>query len=207
MDKIDLRKDLKHLYNPSAKEVSIVEVPTMNFIMVDGRGNPNTEPEFQTAVEALYGAAYTLKFSLKKSGAGPDFSVMPLEGLWWMDDMTQFSADNKDQWKWTLMIALPDFVTPDMIDGVIKELQAKKDNPSIAKLYFAPFEEGTAVQIMYVGPYSEEASTIARMHEFAKSNGYGLAGKHREIYLSDPRRTAPEKLKTVLRQPVRKVEG
>jgi len=208
MSKLDLKKDLKNLYNPSAKEVSVIEVPTMSFIMIDGAGSPNTAPEFPEAIEALYGAAYTLKFCLKKSGVGPEFAVMPLEGLWWMDDMTQFSMENKDQWKWTLMIAQPDFITGDMVDGAIKQLRTKKDSEAVSRLRFDSLDEETAVQIMHIGPYSEESPTIARLHEFAKSNGYELVGRHHEIYLSDPRRCAPEKLKTIIRQPVSgKVEG
>jgi hypothetical protein len=208
MGKVDLKKDLKNLYNPSVREVSVVEVPAMNFIMVDGAGDPNTAPEFKEAVEALYGTAYTLKFSLKKSGIGPEFAMMPLEGLWWMDDMSRFISEHKDLWKWTLMIALPDFIASEMIDEAIKQLRARKDSPAVSKVRFENLDEGTAVQMMHIGPYSEEAPNIAKVHEFARSNGYVLAGKHHEIYLSDPRRCAPEKMKTIIRQPVsRRAEG
>ena len=206
MTKTDLRKELNALYAPSAKDFALVDVPELNFLMVDGRGDPNTAPAFQEATEALYSVAYTAKFALKKNG-GEDFAVMPLEGLWWTEDMRLFSAEKKDDWFWTLMIAQPAQVTSALIQEAIKELAKKKNPPALAKVRFANYHEGTAVQILHIGPYATEGPVIARMHTFIAENGYEPAGKHHEIYLGDPRRTAPEKLKTIVRQPVRLKKG
>ncbi len=203
MPKIDFKKELKHLYKPSAKEVVLVDVPPMNFLMIDGRGDPNTAQEYKDAIEALYAASYALKFMIKRGEAAIDYTVMPLEGLWWTDDMSQFSADNKDIWKWTAMIMQPEYVTGDLVDAALQEVERKKNPPALSKIRFETLHEGLAVQIMHIGPWSAEEPAIERLHAFAKENGYELRGKHHEIYLSDPRRTAPERLKTVVRQPVR----
>jgi len=199
--KLDLKKELRHLYQPSAKEVVAVEVPPMNFLMVDGEGDPNRVPEFQEAVEALYGVSYTLKFMLKKSELAADYVVMPLEGLWWTEDMCEFSMDNKDMWKWTLMIIQPDLVTADQVAEAIRQLAEKKNPPALGKLRFERFEEGRAAQILHMGPYDQEPATIEKLHDFITQEGSTPTGKHHEIYLSDPRRTRPERLKTILRQP------
>ncbi|MFQ5410248.1 MAG: GyrI-like domain-containing protein [Anaerolineales bacterium] len=201
MSKIDPKKELKHLYRPSAKIIVVVDVPPMNFLMVDGHGDPNTAQEYQDAVEALYAVAYALKFMSKKE-KGMDFVVPPLEGLWWVDNMEEFTTEDKSAWKWTAMIMQPESVTPEMFEGALKQVEKKKNPPALSKLRFERFHEGLSVQIMYFGPYSEEGPTIEKMHDFIEKNGYEPRGKHHEIYLSDPRRTAPEKLKTVLRQPV-----
>jgi len=205
MSKIDFKKVLKHLYRPSAREVSVVEVPPMNFLMIDGAGDPNVSPAYQQAVEALFSLSYALKFRVKKS-KGVDYVVMPLEGLWWTDDPAQFSMSNKAIWKWTAMIMQPEFVTAEMVTEALDELRKKKALPALEKVRFETYCEGLAVQIMHIGPYAAEEPTIARLHSFIRENGYELNGKHHEIYLSDPRRTAPEKLKTILRQPIRKAE-
>lgn len=202
MAKVDFKKELKHLYNPP-KKITLVDVPLMNFLMGDGRGDPNTSPDFQAITEALYGLAYTVKFAVKSEGQ--DFVVPPLEGLWWMEDMTAFSPEAKDEWLWTLMIMQPQWVTAEAVEAAREEAGRKKDLPALADLRFEPYHEGRAAQIMYVGRYADEGPTIQRMHEFIAAEGYAPAGKHHEIYLSDPRRTAPEKFKTVIRQPVRKV--
>ena len=202
MSKIDLKKDLKHLYSASSKEPALVDVPTAKFLMIDGKGDPNHAPEFREAVEALYGTAYTLKFMLKKRGIGPEYAVMPLEGLWWVEDMRLFSAEKKDDWLWTLMIMQPEWVTEELFREAATELKQRKDPPALAKIRLESFHEGPAAQIMYIGPYSDEGPTIERLHTFIHGYGHELAGKHHEIYLSDPRRTAPEKLKSIIRQPV-----
>jgi len=202
MKKVDLRKQLKHVYTASAKEAALVEVPKMNFLMVDGAGDPNTAPEFQQAVEALYGVAFALKFMLKKRGEA-DYTVMGLEGLWWAEDMREFSIEDKGNWKWTLMIAQPDFVTREHYAEALAQVRAKKDSPALAKIRFGAFEEGLCAQVMHLGPYSEEGPTITRLHQFIAQSGHKLRGKHHEIYLSHPRRTAPEKMRTILRQGVR----
>jgi hypothetical protein len=205
MAKIDLKKELKHLYKPSKTEFTIVDVPEMTFLMIDGHGDPNKVPEYQQVMDALYAVAYTIKFELKEDPETDDYVVPPLEGLWWMEDMAEFSLDDKDAWDWTMMIMQPDWVTPEIVETARAKAAGKKALPALPKMRFAPYHEGLSVQILYVGPYEEEGPTIARMHNFAHEQGYVLRGKHHEIYLSDPRRTAPEKLKTVIRQPIQKV--
>ncbi|MCL5292403.1 MAG: GyrI-like domain-containing protein [Actinobacteria bacterium] len=204
MPKIDLKKELKHLYKPSAKEVSLVDVPSMNFLMADGTGNPNASEDFQPIIEALYGVSFTLKFMVKKETPDADWVVQPLEGLWWAEDMTAFTESKKDLWLWTLMIAQPDIVTEHQVKAATYDLERKKNPPALSKVRFERYHEGLAVQIMHIGPYSEEGPNIRRLHEHARENGYALTGKHHEIYLSDPRKCAPEKLKTIIRQPVEK---
>lgn len=202
MEKIDIRKQYKHLYLPSSREVSLVEVPEMQFVMVDGKGNPNESKEFQDAIGALYGSAYTLKFASKKGPLQKDFTVPPLEGLWWTGAGGDFKPGSKAQWNWTVMIMLPDFITHDMFEKAVGQLKQKKENPALGKVRLERFKEGISVQIMHIGPYSEELPNIEKLHAFIKENSYKPNGKHHEIYLGDPRRAAPEKLKTVLRQPV-----
>jgi len=202
MEKYEAKKALKDLYQPSGKDFSILEVPEMNFLMIDGHGDPNISPLYAQAVEALYGLAYTIKFQLKPTGI--DYSVPPLEGLWWMDDMTQFSLASKDLWQWTMMIMQPPFITVTDMEKAKYEAIRKKGLIGLEKIRFEPYSEGLSIQILYLGAYADEGPTIARMHQYAQDNGYFLAGKHHEIYLSDPRRTAPEKLKTIIRQPIQK---
>lgn len=204
LTKIDLRKEFKQLYNPPAKEVALVEVPDMAFLMVDGSGDPNTAQEYQDALACLYNVSYTLKFLIKKE-MSIDYPVMALEGLWWTDDMLEFSTDNKDIWQWTSMIMQPACVTAELVARVCEELKQKKELPALSKLRFEHFHEGLSVQIMHIGPYMAEKPTIEKLHMYIKEHGYTFNGKHHEIYLGDPRRAAPEKLKTVLRQPVKRV--
>ncbi len=204
MTKIDLRKELKHLYNPSAKQVSLVDVPPLRFLMLDGRGDPNTAPEYAQAVQALYSLAYGLKFKVKKGPVGVDFAVMPLEGLWWVEDMSQFSLQDKQAWLWTMMILQPDFVTPELFAETRAEVEKKKGLPALSGVRLESYHEGPAAQVMHIGPYADEEPTIARLHAFIHEQGYRLRGKHHEIYLQDPSRTAPDKLQTVIRQPIDK---
>ena len=202
---VDLRKQLKHLYQPSSKKFSVVDVPPMNFLMIDGAGNPNTSQDFQAALEALYGLSYTLKFGLKLGKYGKrkyDYPVMALEGLWWMDDMREFSPDRKDDWKWTVMIMQPDFITSDLVELARADLVKKKKPVAASRICFESYHEGLSTQIMYIGPFADEGPTIQRLHRFIAESGHQLRGKHHEIYISDLRRTAPEKLKTVIRQPM-----
>jgi hypothetical protein len=201
---LDYKKELKHLYRPSAKAFVVIDVPPMNFLMIDGHGDPNTAREYQEAVEALYAVAYALKFMSKKEKE-MDYVVPPLEGLWWAEHMEAFTTADKSAWDWTMMIMQPEWVTQDMFEKALKQVEKKKDLPALSKLRLEAYHEGLSVQILHIGPYDAEAPTIAGMHAFAAENGYQLAGKHHEIYLGDPRRVAPEKLKTVLRQPVRKI--
>jgi hypothetical protein len=202
---IDLRKQFKHLYQPSARQFAIVEVPPLNFLMIDGTGNPNTSQSFKDAVEALYGLSYTLKFGVKSGKYGNtkyDYPVMVLEGLWWMDDMREFSSDRKDDWKWTALMMQPDIITPDLVESARADLIKKKNPVAAPQVRFECFHEGLSAQIMYLGPFAAEGPTIQQLHNFIIESGHQLRGKHHEIYLSDPRRTAPEKLKTVIRQPM-----
>jgi len=201
MEKIDYKKKLKELYNPSAKEVTAINVPKMNFLMIDGQGDPGTSKPYQEAIEALFSVSYALKFKIKKS-RGVDYSVMPLEGLWWADDMADFTKDNRNNWKWTAMIMQPEMVTKEMVGETIEEVTKKKNLPALPLIRFESYNEGPAAQIMHIGPFSEEGSNIQKIHKFIEESGHKLRGKHHEIYLNDYRKTAPEKLKTVIRQPM-----
>lgn len=201
MTKLDLKKDLKYLYSPSAKAVEIVDVPPMRFLMIDGAGDPNTVPEYKEAVGALYSVAYTLKFAIKKR-EHVDYPVMSLEGLWWVDDYTQFSYTERSNWRWTMMIMQPEIVTEAAFQQAVEDMRKKKNPPLLDRLRFEEYHEGLAAQIMHIGPYADEMPTVERLHEAILAKGYQLRGKHHEIYLSDPNRSAPEKLKTILRQPI-----
>jgi hypothetical protein len=202
MDKIDFKKQLAEFYAPGAKAVQIVDVPKMNFVMVDGNGSPE-QGEYMEAIETLYSISYTLKFMVKKETA-MDYGVMPLEGLWWAKDMADFIKGNKDNWQWTALIMQPEYVTDVLFHLAVDKVKADKNPPALQRARFESFLEGLSAQIMYSGPYSQEGPTISRIHEFIAENGYQLHGKHHEIYLGDPRRTRPEKLKTIIRQPMRK---
>ncbi|MCB1517910.1 MAG: GyrI-like domain-containing protein [Hyphomicrobiaceae bacterium] len=205
MEKVDFKKQLKALYQPSAKTFAIVDVPKMQFFKVDGMGDPNVSEEYGLCVQWLYSIAYPLKFWAKKE-LGKDHVVPPLEGLWWADDMNAFIKGDRGAWKWTMMVMAPDWVTQEAFvearDAAVKKVGGEPP----ASLRLETFDEGLSVQIMHLGPYSAEAPTIAKLHsEFLPANGLVENGHHHEIYLNDPRRVAPEKLKTVLRQPVRSV--
>jgi hypothetical protein len=202
MPKVDFKKELKHLYQPSAKEVSVVDVPPMNFLKIDGQGDPNTSLEYQEAIAALYTMSYQLKFTIKGLDPELDYVVPPLEGLWWAEEMEAFSLGQKDAWQWTAMMLVPDHVTQDLFEEALKEAQKKKDLVGLSGLRLERYHEGLSVQIMHLGPWADEAPTIEKLHAFARDQGYRLRGKHHEIYLSDPRRPAPDKIKTVIRQPV-----
>lgn len=201
MTKLDLNQQLKHLYQPSAKEVVLVDVPPMNYLMVDGEGDPNTSQAYADAVEALFAVAYTIKFMVKKGDLAIDYGVMPLEGLWWAEEMANFSVDDKSNWQWTMMIMQPDFVTAEVVNNAIAAVTKKKNPAAIAKVRFAPFTEGLCAQILHIGPFSAEGPTIEKVHQFIAARG-NLAGKHHEIYLSDIRKADPAKWKTIIRQPM-----
>lgn len=211
---LDLRKQYKHLYQPSAKKIEAIQVPCFQFAMIDGtieKGQaPGTSPGFQEATQALYGISYTLKFMLKMRKANPvDYPVMALEGLWWVEDGV-FDIAIKDNWLYTLMIMQPDVITKAVFEEGLAEVRRKKgDSPAVAKLRLESFEEGMAIQVMHIGPYATEPATIERMKAFMETNGYrdrvGIGGKHHEIYLGDPRKADPAKLKTVLRHPIEKI--
>lgn len=221
MDKIDFKKLYKDLYNP--KEIpSIIHVPAMNFIMVDGHGNPNDEDgEYKEAVGLLYALSFTLKMGLKtgtiKSDTRDyiDYVIPPLEGLWWLEDTKDMDFTQKNKYCWTSMIRQPDFITEVLFDKAKEEVKKKKPDLDVTKARFVSFEEGLCVQCMHLGPYDNEPSTIAKIDTYIKDNdlAYDIGSKlpsgairhHHEIYLSDPRKTAPSKLRTILRHPVKKV--
>ena len=202
MSKIDYKNGLKHLYQPSAREVVVVEVPLLNYLMVDGRGDPNTAPAYAEAIAALYAVAYAVKFAVKKGPLALDYGVLPLEGLWWADDMTKFSPDDKASWKWTAMIMQPPPVTAELVEAAVVEVRRKKDPAALDRLRFESLAEGTCAQILHIGPFTAEGPTIERLHRFIDARG-SRVGKHHEIYLSDIRRADPAKWKTVIRQPMR----
>lgn len=209
MKKLDLRKQLKDFYVPSAKKVEIVDVPEFSFAMIDGQmepgKTPDTSQEFQNAIQALYGISYTLKFMSKLRKKKPiDYTVMALEGLWWVDS-GEFDFNKKEQWRWTIMIMQPEHITETMYREALEQIRKKKANPALDRLRLGRFREGLSMQTMHIGPYAEESHTIEKMKAFARENGYSFRGKHHEIYFGDPRRTKSERLKTVLRQPIRKV--
>ena len=197
----DLRRELKALYTAPVATPVIVDVPALHFLMVDGKGDPNTPPEFANAVEALYGVSYALKFMAKKGALAIDYPVMPLEALLWADDMEAFRSGDRSAWRWTAMILQPDFLTATMIADAIAATRKKKPNPALDQLRLETFAEGRAAQLMHIGPFNAEGPNIEKLHAFIAAEGTALSGKHHEIYLSDMRRTAPDKLKTLIRQP------
>ncbi len=201
MTKIDLRKELKPLYQPSAKEVVRVEVPAFRFLMIDGVGDPNSTPAYAEAVEALFSVSYTAKFRVKKGPREIDYAVMPLEGLWWADDLSAFATNDRASWKWTMMIMQPHFVEEGEIRAAMAEVERKKSLPAVKALRLETFTEGPCSQILHVGPFSEEGPTIQRVHDYILARS-ALSGRHHEIYLSDIRRADPSKWKTIIRQPM-----
>jgi len=202
MEKIDYKKSLKHLYQPSAKEVVRVDVPVMYFLMVDGMGDPNISQAFADAVEVLFSVSYTLKFMVKKGPQAVDYSVMPLEGLWWADDLSAFTTGDKAGWKWTAMIMQADFISQEMVQAAMTAVKTKKNPSALPGVRFEALSEGSCAQTLHIGPFSEERPSIEKVHAFIERSGCKPAGKHHEIYLSDMRRVAHEKWKTVLRQPM-----
>jgi hypothetical protein len=190
---------MKEFYNPPAGEAVLVELPPLKYIMVDGEGEPGGDA-FQQAMGVLYNVAYTMKFRAKKL-LKKDYDIMAPEGLWWTKGK-KFDMTKKAKWLWTLMIMVPDFVTPKLFSDTVAEVRSKKNPPGLGRARLGMLSEGTSVQIMHVGPYATEPESVARMDAYAKERGYRMAGKHHEIYLGDPRRAAPSKLRTVLRHPV-----
>jgi hypothetical protein len=202
-EKLDLKKQWKELYTATANPV-FVTVPPLMIVSVEGHGDPNTSVEYRQAIEALYGVSFKVKF-IAKEELGKDYTVMPLEGLWWMADMTQFSIAHKEKWEWNAVIVQPSFVTEAMVETARDAARKAKLSPMLDALCFERFEEGLSAQVLHIGPFADEGPTIARLHEFIRKEGRSFDGsqqKHHEIYLSDMRRTPPEKLKTIIRQPV-----
>ena len=202
--KIDFKKTLKEYYQPSSNKVVVIEIPEMQFLMIDGMGSPGDSEEYLNALGALYPVAFKVKFLSKAKGK--DYVVPPLEGLWWADKMDDFIKGNRDKWKWTMMIMQPGWITQDIINEAIKLTNEKKPKLSelLIKLRLEKYLEGKAAQIMHIGPYSEEGPTVSKVHDFIKEMGGNFEGheqKHHEIYLSDPRKANPTTMKTVIRQP------
>jgi len=202
--KVDFKKTLKNLYQPGSKEVVETEVPEMQFIMVDGIGSPGEAQEYLDALAVLYPVAYKIKFLSKAKGK--DYVVPPLEGLWWADDMKDFTTGNRDKWKWTMMIMQPDWITNETFKKALEETKKKKPEllKLLPKLRLEEYKEGKAAQIMHIGPYSEEGPTVQKVHDFINNEGGTFDGhkqKHHEIYLSDPRKANPATMRTVIRQP------
>lgn len=182
----------------------IVDIPELSFLMIDGRGDPSRSSRFPQVVQALYAMAYTLKFALRRSG-GPDYRVAPLEALWWADDVARFAHEDKSSYEWTLMIRQPREVTAGLVQQAIAEVERKKRLPAVHDLRLESFAEGRAAQVLHLGPYAAEAPTIEKLHAFIRDRGLSFDAscqKHHEIYLGDPRRSAPERLRTIIRQPV-----
>lgn len=199
---LDLKRQLQSFYKPSTRTPEIVAVPALPYLMIDGSGDPNTAPAYREAVAALYSAAYALKFALKRRGIV--YPIMPLEGLWWIDDMAAFLTTPKSAWQWTMLIVQPEVVTEADLAQTVAEVRRKKPLAALERLRLETLTEGSAAQIMHVGPYAAEAPTIARLHQFIATAGARLRGKHHEIYLSDPQRGTPEKLRTIIRQPLQR---
>ena len=188
------------LYSASVAP-QIITVPSMNFLMIDGPGDPNRSAWYADCVSALFGASYGVKFFLKKN-RGTDHRVSPLEGLWWTPDMKDFSVERKEDWYWTMMIRQPEHLSNELWEEIQSIVMKKKPSAAVEQLRFVPFTEGTCAQVMHRGPYADEGPTIAMLHRFIAESGHHLRDKHHEIYLSDPRRSAPERMKTILRQPI-----
>jgi hypothetical protein len=201
LSNVDLRKIYEEHYKTS-KEPVVVDVPLRPYIMIDGKGDPDTAAAYREALETLYPLAYGLRKAVKDA-TGTAYKVMPLEGLWWLEDMRRFSVEDKSNWLWTAMICLPGDVTEEMVAEVLPAVTAKKKLPSGHLARVERFGDGKAAQILHLGPYSDEAPTIERLHGYIDDEGCKFNGKHHEIYLTDPRKSKPSKNRTIIRQPIR----
>ena len=200
MASVDLKKTYREDY--TAGDVpTVVDVPPRPYLMIDGSGDPNTGQAYADAVATLYPLAYGLRKAIKET-TGDAYTVMPLEGLWWVDDMTAFTIEDKSDWQWTSMICLPPLVNAAMAAEVIPAVTSKKELASGHLARVEEYGDGVSAQILHRGPYADEAPTIDRLHRFISDGGYRLSGKHHEIYLTDPRKSAPDKNRTIIRQPV-----
>lgn len=201
-DKVDYKKSLD-AYQAKRHQFRIVDVPDTRYLMIDGHGDPNTSPAYAEALRALYPVAYKLKFASKRD-LGRDYVVMPPEGLWWAEDMDSFTASrDKSRWDWSMMIMVPEWTDQQMFDTAIEQAGARDRPDRLGDVRLETLSEGRCVQTLHVGSFDDEAEVLARMHhEFIPDKGLCMVGKHHEIYLSDPRKVAPEKLRTILRQPV-----
>lgn len=202
MRKIDYKKQDKSLYQAKKDKVLEVNVPLLKFVRLEGHSGPNNSMLFSEACKALFSVSYKIKFAVKKSEISIDYGVMPLEGLWWVGD-GKFDLNDKQNWKWILMIRQPEFVTQKHLDAAITEIEKKEELENLSELKLEEYFEGLSTQILHLGPYSEEQPTIDILHDYINKNDYTFSGKHHEIYLNDPTRTTPENLKTIIRQPIK----
>ncbi len=202
MEKLDYKKRLKEYYSASKDKFAIVNVPKMNFLSVAGEGDPNTSKSFKEAVEILYAFAYSIKFMFKKGPEQIDYGVMPLEGLWWTEDMSSFSVERKNEWQWKIMIMQPEIVTEEYFKRAVEQVKLKKTFTNYDRIKFESFREGLSAQTLHIGPFEQEGPVIGSLHKNIQDGGYKPVEKHHEIYLSDIRRAAPEKWKTIIRQPI-----
>lgn len=201
LERIDFKKTLKPFYQASATRIAEVDVPEMNYLMIDGSGDPNTSSDYAQAVEALFSVSYAAKFMARQGPQAVDYAVMPLEGLWWAEDLSAFATNDRRGWQWTMMVMQPPVVTAELLAQAVRAVQRKKDLPGLQKLRVSAFAEGRCAQVLHVGPFTEEGPTIERLHRFITAKA-ALRGKHHEIYLSDIRRAAPANWKTIIRQPM-----
>ena len=205
MIKIDLKRELPEYFKASTEQFSLHNFSEYKYFMVNGSGDPNTEASYETALQLLYGLSYTLKFK-SKNELGKDFVVPPLEGLWWADDMKTFETREKSKWSWTMMIMIPEWISPDFQSIAIQDFIKKNPKVDLSNLRIDSLREELSVQVLHIGPYDAEGPTLEKLHkEYMPENNLTFNGLHHEIYLGDPRKSAPEKLKTILRQPVKRV--
>ena len=206
MDKFDLKKTLPEYFKASAGKFSVLTLPKINYLMVDGKGDPNTDPSYVKAIEVLYGTSFTLKF-MSKNELGQDYVVPPLEGLWWAQDMKSFETREKSKWSWTMMIMVPNHVSKAFVAKSIKIFHEKKPEADVTRLRFDSLTEGLSLQTLHIGSYDAEGPLLSSLHNvYMPQNNFAFNGLHHEIYLGDPRKTSPEKLKTILRQPVKRTK-
>jgi hypothetical protein len=201
LTKLDLKRSMRRLYFPPANQPVLVDVPEMQFLRIDGRGDPTSAPAYHEAIEALFSVSYTLKFTIKRVDPEDDYTVMPLETLWWTDERS-FNFEDRATWRWSAIVAQPPVINADLVRAASREASAKRKLPALRKMHLVGFREGLSAQILHVGPYEDELPTIEKLHAFIAEHGYPVRGRHHEIYLSDPKRCAPERMRTVIRQPI-----
>jgi hypothetical protein len=201
LTKLDLKRAMRRLYFPPANQFVLVDVPEMKFLTIDGRGDPSTAAAYHEAIEALFAVSYTLKFTIKRVDPEDDYTVMPLETLWWSDERS-FKVEDRGTWRWTAMVAQPPVINGDLVRAAGHEASAKHKLPALRRMRLASFREGLSAQVLHVGPYEDEMATIEKLHAFIAEHDYPFRGRHHEIYLSDPKRCAPDRMRTVIRQPI-----
>jgi hypothetical protein len=207
VEKIDYKRQLKQLYFCSNKVINIVNVPTMKFLRIDRDAIKDKDNSMMDASEAIVRLSYTIKFIIKRSKIGIDYISMPLECIWWNDGGEIFNVEDKARMEWSLCIMQPDFITESVLKEGIERTSKKKKMDCLDKVYLDSIEEGLCIQIMHIGPYDGENDTIDKLQAYLEVNGYELNGKYHEIYLGDPRRARPENLKTIIRQPIKRIEN